>query len=522
MIFSDIDYGDIQGLVRFGHGQMKEACYLLLKVRDRTAARSWLATAPVTTAVKDRPPDRAMQVAFTHDGLKALGVPDAILEMFSPEFVSGMAGEESRSRRLGDVGANDPSGWQWGAKGNVPDVLVLLFAKTGQLAGWQNEVEHQLSACGCSILECRLTTDHNQRNGQDVEPFGFADGVSQPVIDWERQKPTRLRDTRDYTNLSALGEFLLGYPNEYCRYTDRPLLDPDDDPHGILPLAEDAPGKRDLGRNGSYLVLRDLAQDVVGFWQFVDEQARHDAQKRERLAHAMVGRMRSGEPIVPLSDHSIPGVAYQSDEKDRMKDLWRNQFTFDKDPDGTACPFGAHIRRANPRNADLPAGTTGPVSRLLRILGFGAKGPRDDLHSSTRFHRILRRGREYGPDLTPERAIKGEERDRAHGLRFICLNANISRQFEFVQTAWIANAKFDGVDEGDPLLGNRRRLLAGGSTDTFTHPQDGGLCRRTTGLRVFVTVRGGAYFFMPGIRALRYIAGATGAAGATWWSPPAS
>ena len=91
------------------------------------------------------------------------------------------------------------------------------------------------------------------------------------------------------------------------------------------------------------------------------------------------------------------------------------------------------------------------------------------------------------------------------GLRFICLNASISRQFEFVQTAWLDNPKFDGLDERDPLLGTRGPTMAGTPTDTFTRPQDSGLCKRINGLSDFVTVRGGGYFFLPGISALRYI-----------------
>ena len=519
LTFADVDFADIQGLVRFGHGHLKEARFFLLRIVDPAAARSWLAArtppkmprppldyAPadplgVTTAVKDGLPDTALQVAFTFAGLKALGVSDKVLCGFSAEFKTGMA-EKSRSRRLSDVGPNDPKCWEWGGPENEPHVLVMLYAKDGGIDSWQVKVKDHFWSAAFSQVHC-LSTD----NMDGIEPFGFVDGVSQPVIDWERQKPSRLRATRGYTNLAALGEFLLGYPNEYCRYTDRPLLDQDDDPNGILPLAEDIPGKRDFGRNGTYLVLRDLAQNVPGFWQFVDEHAQQNAQKREQLAGAMVGRMRSGEPIVPLSDDSIPGVAYQADEKVRMKDLWRNQFTFDKDPAGTACPFGAHIRRANPRNADLPAGTRGPVSRLLRTLGFDSKGPHDDLLASTRFHRILRRGREYGRKLKPEDAINGKDPDWERGLRFICLSANISRQFEFVQTAWIASPKFSGTDEGDPLLGDRRPLWTGQPTDGFTRPQDGGISCRTPGLPQFVKVRGGAYFFMPGISALRYLAG---------------
>ena len=112
---SGVDYGDVQGLVRFGYGRLTEACFFLLAIRDPAAARSWLATAPVTDAVERKPPPAtALQVAFSAEGLRALGVSAAIMEGFAPEFLSGMAGEESRSRRLGDVGTNAPTRWRWG------------------------------------------------------------------------------------------------------------------------------------------------------------------------------------------------------------------------------------------------------------------------------------------------------------------------------------------------------------------------------------------------------------------------
>ena len=138
------------------------------------------------------------------------------------------------------------------------------------------------------------------------------------------------------------------------------------------------------------------------------------------------------------------------------------------------------------------------------------KGFYDDLTSSVRFHRILRRGREYGSELLPEEALQpAPPNESPRGLHFICLNANISRQFEFLQNAWIANTKFSGITgESDPLLGNRESLPGCPVTGNFTIPGDGTLRRRVSGLPQFVTVRGGAYFFLPSLRALRYFAGA--------------
>ena len=108
MTQSEVDYSDVQGLVRFGYKLMKEASYVLLRVKNVAAARSWLRTASVTSAIAvSPPPSTAMQVAFTAAGLKALGVLDPVLAGFSSEFLAGMT-EESRSRRLGDVESNAP------------------------------------------------------------------------------------------------------------------------------------------------------------------------------------------------------------------------------------------------------------------------------------------------------------------------------------------------------------------------------------------------------------------------------
>jgi deferrochelatase/peroxidase EfeB len=165
------------------------------------------------------------------------------------------------------------------------------------------------------------------------------------------------------------------------------------------------------------------------------------------------------------------------------------------------------VRRANPRSADLPGGRQSYLERRITDLGLRAHAFRDDLIASSRFHRILRRGREYGTPVKIDDAIGGRADAAARGLHFICLNANIARQFEFVQNAWIMSATFNGLDgEADPLLGNRVRFPPGVSTDGFSLPQPEGLTRRLCGLPRFVTLRGGAYFFMPGLRALTYLA----------------
>jgi Dyp-type peroxidase family len=492
---SQVDYADVQGLVRFGYGHLTSASYALVRVKNADAAKAWLRSAPITTAVDQKPPpNTALNIAFTAPGLKALGVPEPIIAGFSHEFRGGM-GQESRARQLGDVGKNAPSNWTWGSDGREPHALVMAFAEQDQLdssiqrikdQNWSEAFE-EFTSLGTSNLD-------------GVEPFGFADGISQPQIDWEQQLERPCTQS-EYTNVGALGEFLLGYPNEYGKITDRPLLEPDGATTGLL-NAEDAPAKKDLARNGSYLVMRQLEQDVRGLWKFLYEQAGGNIADANQLGAKMVGRTRVGDPLVPIQAEPIVGTDPRT--------VTQNQFTYESDPVGARCPFGAHVRRTNPRNSDLPERRPNVLRKLMIMLGFGPKGFYDDLTSSVRFHRILRRGREYGSELLPEEALQpAPPNESPRGLHFICLNANISRQFEFLQNAWISNTKFSGITgESDPLLGNRESIPGCPVTGNFTIPGKGTLRRRVSSLPQFVTVRGGAYFFLPSVRALRYFAGA--------------
>jgi deferrochelatase/peroxidase EfeB len=494
-----VELDDIQGLVRFAFKHHTEAVFLLLRVKDASAARAWLARVTITNAVKCDPlPATVLQVGLTSEGLRALGVAAEVVNAFSPEFVAGMAGDPSRSRRLGDLGPSDPSLWLWGAGERMPHVVVLLYALPGQLPEMRRTVEAQCAA-GFQTLAGLPTSDMG-----GVEPFGFVDGISQPDLDWSRQLPERDRTQLTYLNSSCLGEFVLGYPNEYGLYTPRPLLDPARDALAILPRAEDVTDRADLGRNGTYLVIRQLRQDVHGFWQALDRYAAGSASERQLLAAAIVGRTLSGEPLEPIVATGItPGAGTD------VRQSQLNAFDYISDPEGIRCPLGAHVRRANPRTADLPPGARGILSRLARILGFNATARRQDLVASERFHRLLRRGREYGDALTPEQALTGSPDGADRGLQFICLGANLQRQFEFVQGAWLMNARFNGLrDEGDPLLGNRSAVAPAKPTDCFSLPQPSGPCRRLTSLPQFVSVVGGAYFFLPGIRALRFLSGA--------------
>jgi Dyp-type peroxidase family len=440
------ELGDVQGLVARGYGELTAASFLLGRIEDAAAARAWLAgVADLVTGADHRPEGRAVQVAFTSEGLRRLGLPDELVALFSNPFVEGMANPH-RSRTLGDLGTDAPEHWDWGGPAEPVDLALLLYATDqAELASVAAEAAVGFAA-GISLVRELDTSDLRGR-----EPFGFRDGISQPFIEGlSKQGPAA-------TTLK-FGEFVLGYPNEYGRYTDRHLLDE----------------AAEIGRNGTYLVFRQLRQDVRGFWRSLDQAAGGDPERRLRLAAKIVGRWPGGAPLTLSPDRDDPQLAVENDFG-----------YFRDDADGTKCPIGAHVRRANPRDSLDP------------------KPGSDKSLAINRRHRILRRGREYGLQLLSPEEARGPapKDDEERGLHFVCLNANISRQFELVQATWMNNPKFAGLyDDSDPLTGPSKPY--GG---TFTVPSDG-VRDRLTGMPRFVSVRGGAYFFLPGLSAVRALA----------------
>jgi deferrochelatase/peroxidase EfeB len=494
-VFTAEDAADTQALLKTGFDDLY-CCYLLLRVGDAGLARAWLRGQKITRLSEVGGGNRlhhARQVALTAAGLRKLGIGEALMSQFAPEFAVGLADDPSRSRRLGDVGADDPARWAWGSGANEPHVMLMVFDESAGIRALADELRTDALASGfsaCTILD--------SGDMEDREPFGFRDGISQPAIDWKAERTPGSDADMDFHNLIATGEFLLGYPNEYGLYTERPLLGPEVLGATSLPRAPDEPALHDLGRNGTYLVFRQLHQHVPRFWQWVQREAGGGEEAAIALAEAMVGRHIKGEPFAGLGRQDIPGIVNKPDRP-------RNDFTYARDRAGQVCPIGSHIRRANPRTGDYPTGRTGLIKKLLTLFGLTGTAE-DDRIASARFHRILRRGREYGEEQKPHDAMRPGAPELPSGLHFVCLNANLARQFEFVQGAWMASAKFAGMSgEQDPLLGNRVPFPGTQATDRFTRPSGDGPCRVHAGLPQFVTVVGGAYFFLPGIKALAWL-----------------
>jgi Dyp-type peroxidase family len=482
-----LDLKDIQGIVLSGYGHLKASAYVFIQIANPRAAGQWLGRMfegvstsepwPITLqngqAYKTKP-QTAFNIAFTYSGLEKLGIP---ADGFSVEFREGIAGGPhswdypegpvNRSRRLGDIGDNDPEKWEFGGPKNEQiDLMLLLYAPDpAAVSILQTELVPGVELCGMRVVAIQAT--YRPEVGQ--EPFGFMDSISQPVI--EGSGPDAGQPDPGQPTIKA-GEFLLGYRNEYA----------------LLPPMPAYPG---LGKNGTYLVFRKLEQDVCGFWNYIYKEASFNPAEARWLASKFIGRWPSGAPLVLSPEKDDPALG-----ADRTRN---NNFSFAAaDPHGYLCPVGSHVRRTNPRDALQPS-------------------PEESIKSVTR-HRILRRGRVYGPTYPAdvigyleEEARKNkrdhfaEELDSPRGLAFIAINADIKRQFEFVQQTWINDPHFDGLySNRDPLLSNYCVDGAEAEMHTMVIPRRP-IRREVRGIPRFVTVRAGDYFFLPGLTGLRAI-----------------
>ena len=450
----------------------------MLHIQDAPLCKQWLGSlADRVQTCQDRPSDRCLNIAFTYEGLTALELHQSALVTFPTEFQEGMT-EPNRSRVLGDRegSENDPKSWLWGGSASqqkTVHILLLLYATDDrQLAEFYTILTNQFTNSGVELIQKLDTVPLKGEHGGCREHFGFQDDISQPIIEGLKRVGTP-------HNTIKAGEFILGYPNEYNLLTESPRVKPEYDPHHILP-----PGEfdyHDLGRNGSYLIFRQLSQKVEEFWRFLEGATQNsdgssNPEARLKLAAKMVGRWPSGTSLVQSPDRDDPNV------------IDKNDFAYHQDTQGLRCPFGAHIRRSNPRDSLDPVGTEQSIA-------------------ISKTHRLLRRGRTYGKPISPSfdpEAILNTPTPGARGIHFICINANISRQFNFVQQTWINNSKFDTLyEETDPLIGDHNSR-DNGTTVIFTE-QAIPVRKRVADLPQFVVVRGGAYFFLPGIRALRYL-----------------
>ncbi|MDA4108055.1 Dyp-type peroxidase [Mycolicibacterium holsaticum] len=378
--------------------------------------------------------DRWVTLAFTWQGLRALGVPQESLATFPDAFREGMA---ARASILGDTGAAAPEHWLGGLAGDDLHAIAILFSRTDEqyrrsVANHDALLSRIDGVRSLSHLDLNATPPFNYAH----DHFGFRDRLSQPVM-----KGSGEESTPGSGGPLEPGEFILGYPDE-----NGPVLG--------LPQPET------LSRNGSYMAYRRLEEHVGLFRTYLKDHA-ETPEGEELLAAKFMGRWRSGAPLVLAPDSDDPELG-----GDPMRN---NDFGYKQmDPFGYACPLGSHARRLNPR---------------------------DTAHYMNR-RRMIRRGATYGAALPEGMPDDGVER----GIAAFIICADLVRQFEFAQNVWINDRTFHELgNEHDPIAGTQD-----GSLD-FTVPKRP-IRKVHKGIPAFTTLRGGAYFFLPGIIGLSYLA----------------
>ena len=519
-----LDLHDIQGNIvkaypRLGYPMAR---YIFFRIHSAAAGRIFVekliphvtGAAPWHPGSRDRSQDRpkvTLNVAFTFHGLRRLGLPQASLQTFPEEFAMGM---RPRRKILGDFGRSDPTEWDpvWRER-HMPDIFVTLNGPTleaideeyGLLTDRLNSLNGGVEiAAGHRGPDRREDLPYQDASAIMVkgkptpkEHFGYTDGISSPFFKGTGTHPSKVIGGGKVTGGNVeteagwapleTGEFLLGHKDEAFEYPSGPL------PH---PLAT----------NGTYLVYRKLHQNVGSFDQYLQEQGAKFPGGKEALAARFAGRWRNGAPLTTFrtekeaDEFAAKWVEAKKaiDEtkgnaRDRAKavfsELNRKFVAFDyrKDPEGYGCPVGAHTRRVNPRAA----------------LEFGVKDAFATPDALSNRRRIIRRGLPYG-NSQKVREDKGN-----HGIIFMAINASIRRQFEFVQQQWIEYGNdFKLGNDKDPLLGNhgtdgkigRGRMIIPNAPDD---PKPPFFCR---GVPQFVETRGGDYYFVPSLTALRMIA----------------
>src|SRR3954471_265010 len=438
---AQLDFEDIQHFL-LTRTPALAARYEFLSFASAAAGRAWLAglvdKVGTGRSVGTASPDaRWVTIAFTCNGLRALGVDDTALATFPEEFRQGMA---ARAAILGTGGESSPDRWLGDLASAGLHAIVILFARDVAERG-RCEAQHRdylSTLTGVTVLSALNLEALPPFDGIAREHFGYRDRLSQPVIAETGEQPT----PGSGSPIKA-GEFFLGYEDE----------------SGAPPPL---PTPEQLSRNGSYLAYLRMEEHRAAFREFHKEQAgAPDAE--ELLAAKLMGRWRSGAPLVLCPDKDDPALG---------GDLQRtNDFLYkEADPYGYRCPIGAHIRRMNLR----------------------------DTGENMQRRRMIRRGGTYGPLLPEGAPDDGVER----GIAAFIGCVSLIRQFEFTMNVWVNDPKFKD-------LGNERDPIVGAQDGTFdmTIPKRP-VRKRITGLPAFTTIRGGAYFFLPGIKALRWLAGA--------------
>jgi len=431
---------DVQAGIVTRYDGITHGALVLLRVTDAAAARQCLAALPVRVAGDEAVAGVHCNVAFTLQGLRALGVPPWRIDMLPQEFIEGM---ETRAGLLGDVRTNHPNLWRRprlnvrpNTELDLASVHVVVQYRIADRATAAYTLHPALSAeaacfnpsSGFALLAIEAMRSWPDAQNNTREHFGFTDGISQPLTDGPPAAPTFWKDRVER------GEVLLGYPNQRG--------------DGPYPPQEDR-----LLDNGSFLVLRKIRQrvdvlDALLKRHYPNSDAA-SAQARIAIRERMMGRRQNGQPLVTGNNNAGSGNL--------------NDFDYARDSNGAQCPFHSHARRTNPR-----AGEHIP--------------------------RIVRRGMSYGPRDEAELATE-------RGVYFMAHCASIAEQFEVIQR-WVAGGNSSGVGsaQSDPYLG----VPPPGERRVYRFLDDAGqVLRVELGDQPLTELQWGLYLFVPAIAALK-------------------
>ncbi len=524
---SSLDLYDIQGNImkNYGESGFIKARYLFFTINNGSEGRCFLkgvhnfitTSAPWTGGNAGVPwPTATTNISFTYNGLKTLGISVQTLQSFPDEFIVGMRGRRSI---LGDNGPSDPENWDPVYHKDI-HIFISIEGQTEQ-AVEDRYIEILAVISNNNITGVVLLDGHRAEKGQPEKPyqdasviyenglptakehFGYTDGISNPFFKGMTEEMGDLAGGGKKNNKDKLGygdpeldstwlpletgEFILGHMDEAQEYPTAPMP----------PL---------MARNGSFLTYRKWHENVGKFNAYLDKASEHFPGGKELLAAKFVGRWRNGVPLttVPNEDDAnalsekrhaaIAATITAVTDEDKLKaqEAFRlvnkkfQAFDYNKDISGGRCPVGAHARRANPRGS----------------LEFGHEKAFDTPSAVDNRRRLIRRGLPYGATQDPT------SNDGNHGTIIMTIQASIKRQFEFVLQQWVNYGNdFKLANDKDPICGNHnevdghgdgRMVLQGTSADQPPY--------FLSDMPRFIEARGGEYFFIPSLTALRMIA----------------